>query len=615
MKDRFIIVEGEQYDQALEEALLQLALTRDQVAVDVLEERKAFLFKKAYVKLKVAPLEKLMPEAVVAQSDQPVPEENPFQPLIYQEKPIVRPYELIYKPDGVYLIVHSMVENPYQLIEEIREYAEKKQVEDVLLTSISAAVKKTRELCYIAPAQSEKFIDSEIKIEISRDKMEASLHITRAEGGKEFTAEEIMEALRQANVIYGINEPRVKQIAEMKYTNGFVLIALGKAPVNGVDGKIVYHFDPEQTVKPVVEEDGTVNFKELNIIKNVTRGELLVEVYPPTEGVPGIDVCGNEIPAKKGKEIRIKAGKNTEESEDKTKLFAATDGQILIDNGKISVSEVYHIRGDVDNSTGNVQFNGTVIINGNVKSGFTVQAQGNIEVHGVVEGATLIAGGNITVNRGVQGNNQAKLICEGDLTVKYIENATVNCRGSVRAEVILHSEVVAKGKILLQGKKGLIAGGDLKAGEEIRAKTIGSHMGTVTKLEVGLDPEERNRHDEMKASLAEIDRNIDNLKKTIELLKRANQGGQMPKNKEEMLIKSLKTYEFLKEKEAKLRLELQFAEEKLSNLMKGKIHASNIIYPGVKVVILNSTRFIYDELVNCTLYRKDGEVTIGPYEH
>lgn len=613
MGNQFLIVEGENYDEALEKALLQLKLTKEEVAVEVLEEKKGFLFKKGYIKLKLIQNEE---ETTTLDLEETVEQQEALDYLngLKSVEIEARPYQLFYEQDGVYLVVNDTQQSDRDLINAILEYMKKKQVKNYELVKITLAVQQKRERCKIGPPQEERFIDSSAKVNISRDKMEASIWVSPAEGGKEFTHNTLREVLTSNQVVYGINEALLDRIVAQKGTDDYVPIAKGKAPINGIDGKAIYLFDTEKSFKPNLLEDGTVDFKQLNIIKNVNRGELLVEIIPPTDGVPGTDVSGNQIAPKQGKAVKIKKGKNTVESEDGLKLYTTVDGQIIVEDGKISVSEVYQIRGDVDNSTGNVQFNGTVIVNGNVKSGFRIQAEGNIEVHGVVEGATLISKGNIILSRGIQGNNQALLECEGNLVVKYVENAKIKCRGNIQADFILHSEVVTKGKILLNGKKGLVAGGDIRAGEEIRAKTIGSHMGTATRLEVGVDPEERSKHEEIKSSLADIDKNSRNLKKTIDLLKRASQVGQIPKNKEEILIKSIKTLEFLKEKEVRLRQQLQEIDERIASLSKGKIHVSHTVYPGVKVVILNATRFIYDELSNCTLYRKEGEITIGPYE-
>ncbi|MBM7613686.1 FapA family protein [Alkaliphilus hydrothermalis] len=605
------IFEGENYKDTLEKALTELNLVMDKVDIEIVEEKKSFMFKKGYVKIIVSPKGNEKNVSLELQADEEdITLEIDGSP--FEEE--MQNFKLNYRDDGVYLQVLDPGGANQGLEQDIIDFLKCKQVKDHDLVGITMASTDPSSQHKVAPAQKEVLVDSTLRVQFSKDKMEASIVISKPLGGKSFTLESLREALTNNNIVYGIDEEQLKRLVKLKWTDSYVTIARGKQPVDGVDGELIYHFDKEKDHKPVVLEDGSVDFKQLGLIKSVTTGTLLVEVVPPTEGTPGINVSGIEIPAKKGREQRFKKGKNTTESEDGLKLFAAMDGQVRFEDGKIIVTEAYEIPGNVDNSTGNINFNGTVIVHGNVKAGFSIIAEGNIEVNGVVEGATLISKGSIVLNRGIQGNNSAYLECHGNMAAKYIENATIKVQGDLTADFILHSEVSVKGKILLAGKKSLLVGGDVRAGVEIRAKIAGSHMGTLTKLEVGVDPEERNKFELLKGEVLGIQGNCQNLKKTIDLLKRQALAGQLPKNKEEMLIKSLKTYEFLQEKYQVQLHELQLLDQKIQNLSKGKVHVSHKIYPGVKVVISNAVKFFYDELVGATLYKKEGEITIGPYE-
>ena len=234
--------------------------------------------------------------------------------------------------------------------------------------------------------------------------------------------------------------------------------------------------------------------------------------------MPGTDVYGKEIVAKKGNPAIVKAGKNVKESEDGLRIYAAKNGEVYFENNIIYVEETITINGNIDNKTGNIKFNGKININGNVRSGFMVEAEGNIEVFGVVEGAKLISKGDIIIHRGVQGNNQAYLYCLGNLKSKYIENASINSAGNVEADVILHSNVIAKNMITVSGRKGLIVGGNIKAGKEVIANILGSSMGTSTIIEVGIDPKEKANYEQLKKEILDIEKNIENTKKAITLL-------------------------------------------------------------------------------------------------
>ena len=132
-------------------------------------------------------------------------------------------------------------------------------------------------------------------------------------------------------------------------------------------------------------------------------------------------------------------------------------------DGKVFVSDVYEVPADVDNSTGNIEYEGSVLIHGNVKTGFEVHASGDIIVEGVVEGAVLSSDNQIIVKHGIHGMYKCDLRAGTNLMAKYIESATVRAGGYVEAEIILNSDVSVNGAVRARGRKGLINGGTVHA--------------------------------------------------------------------------------------------------------------------------------------------------------
>ncbi len=457
--------------------------------------------------------------------------------------------------------------------------------------------------------------NGEVLVTVSPDRMEAVMTLTQPVGDAvKVTLEDALTALKKTRVTHGVNYEAIGRHVDQEIYGVQFTCAIGEKPVDGVDGSVVYHFRAEEETKPTINEDGTVDFKNLDLIENVSNGDLLAEQVLPTEGKPGIDVQGQPVPQKPGKPAQFKPGKFTEFNEDNLQIKATTDGQVFIRDGKITVSPIYQVPANVDNTTGNIRFNGKVVVKGNVKSGFMIEAAGNIEVMGVVEGAVLKSNADIVLNRGIQGNNQAELLCKGDLIAKYIENTKINIGGSVEAECILHSIVYAKKKILIRGKKGLIVGGIVKAGEEIDAQIIGSSMGTQTKIEVGIDPNLKEKYDQAQEKLKEIVKNLQNLKQTIEILNKMNKSAPLPDSKKDMLVRSVKTYEVMKDEQIHYQEEIQTMTHQMENATKGKVHVSKIIHPGVKITIHNAVKHVYDDLAMCTLYYKEGDIAIGLYE-
>ncbi|ABR48845.1 protein of unknown function DUF342 [Alkaliphilus metalliredigens QYMF] len=602
--DDKMIFEGTTYQEAVDKAISKLKVEEKEMLIKIIGEKKSSLFRKSHVKIKV--------------NFKDVQDESKGKTVVDLKQMRLNEvsFAIDFRPDGVYLTMsESIAQTKAEQVKKIFEYIEKKKIQKVDFNLIEGIVNdKPGNAVKIASEQSEKMIDSEIKVKVSDDRLTGKLMITKPYGGKTPSMEAIKEALRKKGIINFVDEKVIVDvIAKKKFDDEFI-ISNGKKPVHGIDGTFTLKFSSSKEFLPKIMDDGTVDFKELDQVKNVKKGQLLAEITRPTEGEKGVDVLGREIDAKKGKEAKLIKGKNTMESQDGLSLFADMDGQVSIIDNKLSVSTVYEVPGDVDTTTGNIKFNGKVFVKGNVKSGFTVEAESDIEVLGVVEGATLIAKGHIILHRGVQGNNQAYLEAGGSLIAKYIENTTIKAAGDVEADCILHSNVSTKNKVKLTGRKGLIAGGDIRAGVDIRAHSIGSPMGTSTIIEVGVDPDEKENYEKLKLEVEDVEKNVKKLDQSIRLLGKMAKASQLPKNKQQVLIKSVSTYEQLKETHTSLTKDLKLLEYNIQNQNKGKISALNKIHPGVKMTIGSGIRQIYDEISNTTLSIKEGSIIIGPYE-
>lgn len=138
-----------------------------------------------------------------------------------------------------------------------------------------------------------------------------------------------------------------------------------------------------------------------------------------------MDVFGNPLNPHKIRKKTLKYGKNIRISDDKLQIFSEVSGDVKLEGDMVFVSNSYTVAADIDASTGDIVYEGNVIVNGNVRTGFSIHAKGDIQVKGVVEGASLYAGGNIVLSRGIQGMNRGLLFAEGDVLTKFIESATV----------------------------------------------------------------------------------------------------------------------------------------------------------------------------------------------
>ena len=454
--------------------------------------------------------------------------------------------------------------------------------------------------------------DLRILVTVSPDELKAFITLYAGQDNSRVTKEDILAALQSQRVTYGIKEDVINFCSEQPIYNEAFCIAEGIPAQNGKNGSVIYHFDTSVDKSPTILDDGRINYRELNLIQSVKQGQLLCSLVPPVVGTQGMTVKGRVIPAVSGRPAILPRGKNVHASEDGQNLYASTDGEVeYLDLTKVSVYTNHEVPADVDNSTGNVNFVGSVIIKGNVLSGFSVEAGGNVEVYGVVEGATIKAGGNIILRRGMQGMGKGTLIAGGDIVSRYIEYCSVEAQGNVQAEAVMHSNVKCGNKLELTGRKGLLVGGSCKVGKIIVAKVIGSHMATVTDLEVGTDPTIRERYKQVKEELISSESDIKKAEQAITLLKKLEGMGALTPEKQEILTKSVRTKIYISSRVEELKKEMVILDEKLQQEVSGKVRSLNTIYPGVKVTIGTCSMYVKEPLQYCTLYRDGADIRVG----
>ncbi len=525
-------------------------------------------------------------------------------------------YELVYKEDGVYIVVNPPVGKGRKVETwEVLEKLNRKQVKNYSKGTIELAILKAdRTPVKIAERQAEVKVDATASVVVSPDKMKAFITFNPPEGGRMLSAGEIIEILRQNGVVFGVSSESLENILKYPVFNEQILIARGAEPVNGQNGKIEFYFDTGSDKKPVIMEDGKVDYRELNLIESVDKGKVLCSLLPPVQGKAGKTVMGYDIPALDGKPATLPRGRNVEVSQDGKSLCAGIDGQVSYIDGKVNVFSIYEVHGDVDTTIGNISFIGNVMVRGNVLSGFSIEAGGNVEVLGVVEGASIKAGGDIVIKRGMHGMGKGYLKSGGDIIAKYIEHSTIEARNEIKAEAIMHSNIKCGQKLELAGRKGLLVGGVAKVGKLIVAKVIGSAMATATELEVGTDPTLRERYKILKDEFIAIEIDLKKAEQAIVILKKIEGAGGLTPEKQELMTRSVRTKVYYSNRIEELKFEIAQIEEILQQESQGKIKASDKIYSGTKVAIGSCLMYVKENLQYCTLYRDGADIRICPYD-
>jgi len=605
MKEDFIILEGKTLDGLIEEALKKLGTTKNQINVEVLENKKTLF--NSHFKIKVSLKNTSHLEKIENSLTQILDETLKAAPVETQN-----PIEFFYKEDGVYIKLSNNL--PF---DEVKARILMKKITNLELDQLHDALQANNltELIKIAAIQQEVKVDSRCEFRFGTDNIEAFIYVYPPLGGKDITQDAIYTALKENQIIFGIKDEEVSRIAENKLYDMEIKIAEGITPINGENATLEYHFDTSSETVLLESEGGKVDYRELSLIKNVKANQVLVTMTPATEGVPGRSIKGEDLKPREGRKVQLPKGKNVTISEDGLHLISNIDGEVKILDDKVHVFALYMVPANVDNSTGNIRFIGKVIVKGNVITGFTIEAEGDVEVFGVVEGAKIISKGSIILHRGIQGMNKGELYCDGDLVAKFIENSVIDVKGNIHSDAIMHSHVICGKKLEASGRKGLIVGGNFKVSDEIKAKVIGSPMATVTELEVGVNPEMRKKYEVLKQENKGILENLEKVTQAVDLLTKISQKAELPPEKRELLAKSIQAKLQLTEKLEINQNEIKEMEAYLEELSKGKIKASDVIYPGTRVTIGSSMMYVKDSLQYLTLYRSGADIKIGPYEN
>ncbi len=325
--------------------------------------------------------------------------------------------------------------------------------------------------------------------------------------GQELTRAMLYQALQGQGIAYGINERLADRLShdDQRYFHLF-LIAQGKPAFDGKNGNIVDYFPRVVERILAVDEYDQVDYAALNLINNVKEGQEICRLIRPTEGEPGRTVLDQEIPAKSGKSVSLPKGRNTEISEDGDALVALADGHVEFTGRGFQVKPVLDVPGDVDFSTGNIKFVGDVNINGDVLSGFSVQAMGSVWVGGVIEaGSTVEAGGDLTVVKGILGDGTTTVRSQRCVFSKYIENATIYVRENLQTDAIINGGVYCDGEVVVRSGRGVIMGGRVWAAKKISASIVGSRSERRTSIVLGGLPCTSFEREQVRRELKELE--------------------------------------------------------------------------------------------------------------
>ncbi|HKP98139.1 MAG TPA: FapA family protein [Fibrobacteria bacterium] len=322
------------------------------------------------------------------------------------------------------------------------------------------------------------------------------------------TLEMVQAALRDQGVVRMLPEAEV-QAALSRFNQDHLpltlLIARGRPPVPGRDGRLSLLVDPEPDV-PLPGAGGSIDFKDFSFFKTVAQGARLAQVLAPEAGEAGMNVRGEPIPPPEGRPFSSDPGPNTIlEGFDPLYLAARVSGRLALRNGIPEVVEVLDVSGDVSLKTGNIDFPGAVKVAGDVHNRMEIRSVGDVEVVGTVEDSVIRSDGAIVIKGGVNGHGGGLIKSRlSSVTIGYLHNQRIESHSHIVVfNEIINSTLRARKTITMRFGKFSVLGGHLLAGESMDLFNVGSEAGSRTVLEVGKDFEVEAEIAEKNARLLE----------------------------------------------------------------------------------------------------------------
>jgi len=435
--------------------------------------------------------------------------------------------------------------------------------------------------------------------------------IKQGENPSPVTKEQLIAALQENRIVYGIRESSVEKLAARPIYNIKIEVAKGAPPVYGQDGYVTFYVKRDSEYRPEINMEGTIDYKNLDYFQMVKKDQVLAEITKETEGTEGMNIYGGIVPTKNGRVPNTPVGKNTHLIQDDTLLVADCDGVIRFARDTVDVSDILKINGNVDQLTGNINFSSTVNIEGDVSDGFTVKSGGDIIVKGVVEDAAIEAVGNVHISKGINGGGTNSIYVGGNLKCKYIEHANIHVEGNISADYIIDSNVTCMGNIELAGGKELVVGGDVKVFGELHAKDIGSESERNTRIEVlGIKIMNTEVIDRLTKDRDELNNRLQLLVESAQKMNQSRMGAgddvmeQLAMLKKQILV--------IREKVDQLNFQIQQEEKNWTMEFPGSIICKRRIYQGVKIYFGEEKfHFELDNIEHCKIFCAGGTIIQG----
>ena len=467
---------------------------------------------------------------------------------------------------------------------------------------------------------NEKYGSDISKLSYDYDDMETGAHIYVEPGlmeagvvlKKSFPEKFTKADLKKLMNSYDITEGFVDKLLPQNLSNlpiGVKIpVMMGKNPVEGKDGYYEYAFSENADRKPVIKEDGSVDFMASREYTSVKGGDLLATYHKASKGVDGMTVTGMPIKGAYGEELEAINSEDVMASRDGTMYYAKKEGYVSLQNGTIRIIENLLFDHDLTIYDGEIDFNGTVQVKGSVHENVVIHATGDIIVSGYVESAKLVAGRDIIISGGVNADENGSYIAERNIQAGFFENANVTAGGNIETGYLLNCDVTSKGVIRTKGKKSMICGGCVRAEGGFEVGTIGSKARIRTEVVAGIAKDDTEEYMRLIGARKEVEEFIKKVTDVLNVM--ILKLGAIDARQSDQYLSLQKTLDAKNEELVRIQADIEVINEKRELRSQIKVIAANTAFENSTIEI-NGNRLLLKQDVPNPSFMSQGRTIIN----
>lgn len=342
---------------------------------------------------------------------------------------------------------------------------------------------------------------AEVEFRISEDSMSASLILITPHGGRLPSAEQIKVMAEKAGIKRGLGLKRIKNVlskaeASEPGSNIEGEIAKGLPPRDGHSSRLVPLVPNalERILRPQAQDDKKVDMRNLGEVVCVKANTELLRREQPGKGRHGFDVKGNTLTSKIGDWVPLKLGEGTALSDhDENLVISTIAGMPKYRDMVMQVDDTFICPG-VNVGTGHINYEGSVLVNGDVTERMMIKAKGDITVNGFAESATIEAGGDIIITEGAMGKQaddsgdySCILRAGGSIYIQHGQGLDIIAQENLNVgRQLAHCRVNTGGQVVIgqaENPQGNLFACEVISNGPVIAGTIGAVSGSTLRID------------------------------------------------------------------------------------------------------------------------------------